>query len=276
MAYVRKTKVTVENGDSELFIAAEPAENAASGENNGEQGSQFQVPRQDFENDTAQESASYNTENSFDEGGGYTADEAGDHQPNRVVVRARPRVQIRDRQDYDPDGSARVMRPQAQPRPRRAFERRDPGSQPHYGASGFNSYGGGGSYPGSAAPNIPPSIAYQQGALPELPKNLPSMPQIYGKPEPRGEDDGNRRLSVNELSRLSMIDLRTLAACYGISHEDLVPLKKQELIFTLLKAHTERGGIIYAYGSLEILPDGRRRITVSGADPLGSDEPARH
>jgi transcription termination factor Rho len=82
------------------------------------------------------------------------------------------------------------------------------------------------------------------------------MPQIYGKPEPRGEDDGRQRLSVNELSRLSMIDLRTIATCYGISHEDLVPLKKQELIFTLLKAHTERGGIIYAYGSLEILPDG--------------------
>ncbi|MDR0663387.1 MAG: transcription termination factor Rho [Spirochaetaceae bacterium] len=253
MAYVRKTKVTAENGDSELFIAAESAENTASSENNGEQGSHFKVPRQDFENDTAQESASYNTENSFDEGGGYTADETGDRQPNRVVVRARPRVQIRDRQDYDPDGAARVMRPPVQSRPRRAFER---GSQPHYGASGLNSYGGGGSYPGSVAPNIPPNIAYPQGALPDLPKNLPSMPQIYGKPEPRGEDDGNRRLSVNELSRLSMIDLRTLAVCYGISHEDLVPLKKQELIFTLLKAHTERGGIIYAYGSLEILPDG--------------------
>ena len=27
---------------------------------------------------------------------------------------------------------------------------------------------------------------------------------------------------------------------------------------------------------LEILPDGRRRITVSGTDPLGPDEPARH
>ncbi|MDR0422777.1 MAG: transcription termination factor Rho [Proteiniphilum sp.] len=61
---------------------------------------------------------------------------------------------------------------------------------------------------------------------------------------------------MNKLSRLSMMDLRNIAVRYGISHEDLVPLKKQDLIFTLLKAHTERGGIIYAYGSLEILPDG--------------------
>jgi len=53
-----------------------------------------------------------------------------------------------------------------------------------------------------------------------------------------------------------MMDLRELAGVYNISHNDLVALKKQEIIFTLLKTHTERGGIIYAYGSLEILPDG--------------------
>jgi transcription termination factor Rho len=90
-----------------------------------------------------------------------------------------------------------------------------------------------------------------------LPKNLPPMPDIYGKPEPRGgEDNGKPRLCINELIRLNMMDLRDLAACYNISHEDMVNMKKQEIIFSLLKAHTERGGVIYAYGSLEILPDG--------------------
>ncbi|MDR2028122.1 MAG: transcription termination factor Rho [Treponema sp.] len=93
--------------------------------------------------------------------------------------------------------------------------------------------------------------------LPALPKNLPSMPDIYGKPEPRlDQDNGKPRLSINELIRLNMMDLRELAACYNISHEDMMSLKKQEIIFSILKAHTERGGIIYAYGSLEILPDG--------------------
>jgi transcription termination factor Rho len=96
-----------------------------------------------------------------------------------------------------------------------------------------------------------------QGSLPSIPKNLPSMPDIYGKPEPRlDQDNGKPRLSINELIRLNMMDLRELAAGYNISHEDMVSLKKQEIVFSILKAHTERGGIIYAYGSLEILPDG--------------------
>jgi transcription termination factor Rho len=83
------------------------------------------------------------------------------------------------------------------------------------------------------------------------------MPDIYGRPEPRLEqDNGKPRLTINELIRLNMIDLRELAAVYNISHDDMVSLKKQEIIFSILKAHTERGGIIYAYGSLEILPDG--------------------
>jgi transcription termination factor Rho len=127
------------------------------------------------------------------------------------------------------------------------------------------------SFRGSPVPVAPPpgqpSAVPAGGGLPAantpafplsaLPKNLPSMPDIYGKPEPRlDQDNGKPRLSINELIRLNMIDLRDLAVSYNISHEDMVSLKKQEIIFSILKAHTERGGIIYAYGSLEILPDG--------------------
>ncbi|MDR0511714.1 MAG: transcription termination factor Rho [Treponema sp.] len=94
------------------------------------------------------------------------------------------------------------------------------------------------------------------GPLPAFPR-LPSMPEIYGRPEPRlDQDNGKPRLTINELIRLNMVDLRELAIVYSISHDDLVNMKKQEIIFSLLKAHTARGGIIYAYGSLEILPDG--------------------
>jgi len=97
------------------------------------------------------------------------------------------------------------------------------------------------------------------GAPVQMPpaRGMPAMPDIYGKPEPRSDqDNGKPRLSINELTRSNMIDLRELATRYGISHEDMVALKKQEIIFSILKAHTEHGGIIYAYGSLEILPDG--------------------
>jgi transcription termination factor Rho len=71
-----------------------------------------------------------------------------------------------------------------------------------------------------------------------------------------GRDENRARLSINDLTRMSMLELRELGTKMGISHEDLISLKKQEVIFSILKAHTDRGGIIYAYGSLEILPDG--------------------
>jgi len=113
---------------------------------------------------------------------------------------------------------------------------------------------------------VDPGVAVPQGDSAErapgessaslnFPK-LPSMPNLYGKPEPRlDQDNGKPRLTINELIRLNMKDLRELAVCYGILQDDMVAMKKQEVVFALLRAHTERGGIIYAYGSLEILPD---------------------
>ena len=71
-----------------------------------------------------------------------------------------------------------------------------------------------------------------------------------------GKNSGDKTLSINELTRMNMRDLRGIATRLGISQENLIALKKQEVIFAILKAHTERNGTIYAYGSLEILPDG--------------------
>ncbi|MDR1575140.1 MAG: transcription termination factor Rho [Treponema sp.] len=118
--------------------------------------------------------------------------------------------------------------------------------------------GNGGAYGNSGSPSYTETetAAPVSAPLSPLPKNLPSMPDIYGRPEPRlDQDNGKPRLTINELIRLNMIDLRKLADSYNISHDDMVALKKQEIVFAILKAHTERGGIIYAYGSLEILPD---------------------
>jgi transcription termination factor Rho len=66
----------------------------------------------------------------------------------------------------------------------------------------------------------------------------------------------DNRLHINDLSQMSMPDLRGLASRMGVNHEALVSMKKQEIIFQILKGHTERGGVIYAFGALEILPDG--------------------
>ena len=70
-------------------------------------------------------------------------------------------------------------------------------------------------------------------------------------------DGGNReKLSINDLTRMNLPPLRDLAVSMGISHENLISMKKQDIIFAVLKAHTANNGIIHAYGSLEILPDG--------------------
>jgi transcription termination factor Rho len=77
-----------------------------------------------------------------------------------------------------------------------------------------------------------------------------------GAPESTEEYESKPRLLINDLTAMGMPQLRELAMKYGFSNDDLAPMKKQELIFVILKAHTEHGGIIFASGALEILPDG--------------------
>ncbi len=69
-------------------------------------------------------------------------------------------------------------------------------------------------------------------------------------------DDSKSKLSINDLTRMGLPDLREFAIQIGAFHDNIGSLRKQELIFNILKAHTAKNGIIHAYGSLEILPDG--------------------
>jgi len=88
-------------------------------------------------------------------------------------------------------------------------------------------------------------------------ENSQNYQQIQNQTEQDSTDNENKpRLTINELTRMGMHALRDLATQYGIPHEDMLAMKKQEIIFQILKAHTEHNGIIFASGSLEILPDG--------------------
>lgn len=80
--------------------------------------------------------------------------------------------------------------------------------------------------------------------------------QMLQDAEAARDNENKPRLTINELTRMGMHALRDLATQYGVPHEDMVAMKKQEIIFQILKGHTEHGGIIFASGSLEILPDG--------------------
>jgi transcription termination factor Rho len=73
-------------------------------------------------------------------------------------------------------------------------------------------------------------------------------------PSAPGEDDGADRINVVDLKRRSMPELASLAE--GLSVENAAGMRKQDLIFAILKAQTAKRGRIYAEGVLETLPDG--------------------
>lgn len=95
-------------------------------------------------------------------------------------------------------------------------------------------------------PNHSDSIAMQMQDI-QLPTNSEADMQ---------DRDSKPRLTINDLTCMPIPNLRELAKQYGILSDDMARMRKQELIFSILKAHTEHGGIIFASGALEILPDG--------------------
>ncbi len=61
-------------------------------------------------------------------------------------------------------------------------------------------------------------------------------------------------MNIVELKRKKINELTQLAKDFNI--EGAAGMRKQELIFALLQAQTEKNGMIYGEGTLEILPDG--------------------
>ena len=64
------------------------------------------------------------------------------------------------------------------------------------------------------------------------------------------------RLNINEFINMSVGRLKEEIEKMGINIDNINTMKKQDLIFAILKNHTEQNGIIYASGVLEILSDG--------------------
>jgi transcription termination factor Rho len=70
-------------------------------------------------------------------------------------------------------------------------------------------------------------------------------------------DPNAPRLNINDLTNMSIQRLKEEAEKFGVNLENLNTMKKQDLIFGILKNHTEReNGVIFASGVLEILSDG--------------------
>ena len=61
-------------------------------------------------------------------------------------------------------------------------------------------------------------------------------------------------MNIVELQRMNIMDLQEIARDLEVS--DYAALRKQELIFAILKHQTERSGLIFAQGVLEVLDEG--------------------
>jgi transcription termination factor Rho len=81
-----------------------------------------------------------------------------------------------------------------------------------------------------------------------MPKPIPP-PQI----DPT-EEDAAQLLNISELKEKSITDLTKMAKSLDI--DGITGLRKQELIFRILQQQTEKAGLIFSEGVLEILPDG--------------------
>ncbi len=68
-----------------------------------------------------------------------------------------------------------------------------------------------------------------------------------------GKDLGNK-INLKDLKKLRISELNRMAKDLGVDGAN--GMRKQELIFSLLQAQSEKGGHIYGEGVLETLPDG--------------------
>ena len=81
-----------------------------------------------------------------------------------------------------------------------------------------------------------------------------------GAAEDEAGDDGESEeperpsLHLMKLQRMRTVELLDLAEAEGV--KDTLGLKKQDLIFRILKQHVKRDGILYGEGVVEVLPDG--------------------
>ena len=172
---------------------------------------------------------------------------AADLEAGKPVVRRRRVVKkVDDSEAASEDASAEQQEHQSErgsaehPQERGGYRRTGQNYQNRYnnrrGQGSKRPYGARASYPVPSA-EMSEALAQEMSVVPEDNENRP-------------------RLLINDMTIKSMPELREQAMQFGFTEDDLAPMKKQDLIFVILKAHTEHGGIIFASGALEILPDG--------------------
>jgi transcription termination factor Rho len=99
---------------------------------------------------------------------------------------------------------------------------------------------------GRASAKAPPPPVLE--VPPQVPPLLQSPPPPPPQPAPRPS------LNINDLKDMSIQKLTQIAKDLNVT--GATGMRKQDLIFQILKAQTEQSGFIFSEGVLEVLPDG--------------------
>ena len=112
---------------------------------------------------------------------------------------------------------------------------------------------------GSSTPDQPAAQATTQTAETPAPETLsPAQPQPPQPPPPPQQPPPHQQrrdgLRITDLKDMSIQKLTQIAKDLTVG--GATGMRKQELIFQILKAQTEQSGFIFSEGVLEVLPDG--------------------
>src|SRR5581483_8197599 len=107
-----------------------------------------------------------------------------------------------------------------------------------------------GDYPPAARPEREAPAAEPDGA------GFPDDEDIFGDAaiHDRYEDIKRGEIHLTELQKMTMPQLIRTAKTEGVS--EYTGLKKQDLIFKILKERVKQNGLMFGEGTLEVLPDG--------------------
>jgi transcription termination factor Rho len=107
-----------------------------------------------------------------------------------------------------------------------------------------------------AAPTDPqtPRADPPQAPRPDGQAGGPPPPRADAPPPRQGGEASGPRLNITDLKDKSIHDLTQIAKDLAVA--GATGMRKQDLIFQILKAQTEKSGFIFSEGVLEVLPDG--------------------
>jgi len=110
--------------------------------------------------------------------------------------------------------------------------------------------------PAETGPTVAEALATEAPVATATPKNFEHERGFDAETNSRYEEIKRGNTHIAELQQMTLTQLQTAAKDDGIPREDIIGLKKQDLIYRILKERVKQTGMMLGEGTLEVLPDG--------------------